>query len=40
MAIRNTLMGGYNWTVGEKPYKSEDVNDTFDELARIVDNGN
>lgn len=39
MAIRNTNMGGTDWTDGELGY-STDVNDTFDEIARLVNNGN
>jgi hypothetical protein len=39
MAIRNTAMGGTDFYAGE-PLYDHDLNDTFDEIARLVDNGN
>ena len=39
MAIKNTLLGGTDWASGEVWF-SADINDTYDEIASIVDNGN
>lgn len=40
MAIRNLLIGGTNVVYGEGGLSSADWNDTFDEIVRLVDNGN
>ena len=39
MAIRNTSMGGTNFYAGE-PLYDHDLNDTFNEIAAIIDQGN
>jgi hypothetical protein len=36
--IRNTKLGGDDWQSGDA-LLSEDINDTIDELVRIVNNG-
>ena len=38
MAIRNALLGGRDWIDERGVYT--DWNDTFNEIVRIVDNGN
>jgi len=39
MTIKTELLGGTDWSNGEVLY-SADLNDTFDEQVRIIDNGN
>ena len=39
MTIRTTKLGGTDWVDGEIVY-AEDLNDTFDEQVRIINNGN
>ena len=39
MAIRNKNLGGSNWGGGDA-LKAEDLNDTFNRIVEIVDNGN
>jgi len=39
MAIRNNILGGEDFVKGER-LRYNDLNDTFDEIKRLVDNGN
>lgn len=39
MTIRNTKLGYTDFHYGEG-IEAEDLNDTFDEIVRVVDNGN
>ncbi len=38
MAIRNTILEGRDWLEGEA-FIAVDINDTFDEIAEIVEAG-